>query len=150
MIEDLLIWMEKEMTRQRETSPMYEWNLRAAPRWRATFRKYEDMLQVRYDVRNVRSTNQVRRGGGEEGKKVGSKKWTGSTITQMCHHFARGQCERGVYCTFAHSEAEIGQEWRDRGHVEDQSRRMVLCRFWGQGWQLLATAAAAPPPPPAV
>ena len=83
----------------------------------------------------------------EESKKIREhKKWTTrtwlaggvnkTTILKYCKYFySKNGCERGDFCTFAHSDDEIGMTWRPRGHEEDEVRRMVLCKFHRQGGQ---------------
>ncbi len=51
---------------------------------------------------------------------------TGKTITKMCKFYAEGYCQRQGFCTFAHSEEEIGTDWTDR----DCRWKLALCKWW--------------------
>jgi hypothetical protein len=55
----------------------------------------------------------------------------GGKITKWCTHWGNGTCQRGAFCTFAHSEKDFGTEWFDRSR--GACRTMVLCKFWTQG-----------------
>ena len=81
----------------------------------------------------------------EERKKREHKKWTtrdwlpggvtGLTMLKFCKHFySKNGCQRGDYCTFAHADDEIGQQWRPRGIPgHDSVRKMAICKFHAQG-----------------
>ena len=64
------------------------------------------------------------------------KKPSGIKITKYCSFFYNadgGGCQRGDFCTFAHSEADMRTEWFDRNQGSVSLRTMVLCKFWPQG-----------------
>ena len=57
----------------------------------------------------------------------------GKPITKWCrHYFSKTGCERGYFCTFAHSEEALGKSYFDRGSYE-ASHKMVLCRIYAAG-----------------
>ena len=60
--------------------------------------------------------------------------WTGNTMTKLCTFYMRGGrgkngCQRGEYCTFAHSTAEVsqGKEWVPRPTMRAV---MVRCKYY--------------------
>ena len=65
------------------------------------------------------------------GKGKNRPEMTGKTMTKLCQFHARGWCQRGTWCTFAHSRSEIGREWVERPHFK--IRKMVLCRYYVHG-----------------
>ena len=49
-----------------------------------------------------------------------------STMYKYCDFFKRGECQRGLFCTFAHSADELGTNRVERS----QLYKMTLCKFW--------------------
>jgi hypothetical protein len=59
-----------------------------------------------------------------------------NTIRKYCiyFHFSADGCQRGQFCTFAHSEEDVGMEWVDRRKkCAEEECPMVLCKFFMQG-----------------
>ena len=51
-------------------------------------------------------------------------------VTQWCtHYFGPRGCERGHYCTFAHSKDQLGKPYIERARYA-KTNKMVLCRHW--------------------
>ena len=55
---------------------------------------------------------------------------SGRVITKWCEFYERGNCQRGKFCTFAHSESDFGAKWVDRTAGDT---KLVLCKFWKDG-----------------
>jgi len=56
-------------------------------------------------------------------------------VTKWCHHFfSKNGCERGFYCTFAHTYEDFKKEYIDRD-VFSRSCKMVLCKYWSKNWR---------------
>jgi hypothetical protein len=71
-------------------------------------------------------------------KPVPRRIWTGTTMTKLCRFYMEGGrgpdgCQRGEYCTFAHSEDEVvnGKQWTHRMVMR---ATMVRCKHHLRGY----------------
>ena len=55
-------------------------------------------------------------------------------IRKWCHFFfSEDGCQRGAYCTFAHSAEDFGKNWWEEREQMRQWTRIVQCKFFTAG-----------------
>lgn len=52
-------------------------------------------------------------------------------MTKLCHHYFGKGCQRGRFCTYAHSDHEIGEVcYLSNWPQWEQTHKMIMCRNW--------------------